>query len=100
MVVEEHRALVREVLSRALAGEGTLEFEFTVRTVDGHLRDMLFNATPQRDAGGRVIGAYGVGQVRVGRGGGWGSQSSLSGGVVSVSIFLSLSLFSRSFSFG
>jgi PAS domain S-box-containing protein len=66
MVVEEHHAHVREVLTRALAGEGTSSFEFTVRTADGRLRDVLFNATAQRDAAGRVVGAYGVGQVRAG----------------------------------
>jgi hypothetical protein len=66
MVVPEDTETVREVLSRALAGEGTSEFEFTVSTADGRLRDMLFNATTQRDAAGRVVGVYGVGQVRVG----------------------------------
>ena len=50
------------MLTKALDGMATANFEFSFCTKDkGHI-DILFNATPRKDKDGFVIGVIGVGQ--------------------------------------
>lgn len=61
-VVDENKTLLREVMGKALRGEGTTSFEFSVDTKDGKKLETLFNATTRRDVLGNIVGAIGVGQ--------------------------------------
>jgi PAS domain S-box-containing protein len=58
----DYRASVRLVLSNALQGQGTANFEFRLYTKDNRCVEVLLNATPRTDASGRIVGVLGVGQ--------------------------------------
>ena len=58
----DYRASVRQVLSNALQGQVTANFEFQLCTKDNKCVDVLLNATPRTDASGRIVGILGVGQ--------------------------------------
>jgi PAS domain S-box-containing protein len=58
----DYRASVRLVLSNALQGQVTANFEFPLRTKDNKCVEVLLNATPRTDVSGRIVGMLGVGQ--------------------------------------
>ena len=58
----DYRASVRQVLSNALQGQVTANFEFPLCTKDNKCVEVLLNATPRTDASGRIVGMLGVGQ--------------------------------------
>ena len=58
----DYRASVRQVLSNALQGQVTANFEFPLCTKDNKCVEVLLNATPRTDASGRIVGVLGVGQ--------------------------------------
>jgi signal transduction histidine kinase len=53
---------VGDVLSKALNGEETVNFEFSFFNKSGSRVDVLTNSTTRRDAAGKVIGVVSVGQ--------------------------------------
>ncbi|CAK0900951.1 unnamed protein product, partial [Prorocentrum cordatum] len=61
-ITQEHRERVQTVLTEAIAGAETANFQFPLMTKDGHQIDILLNATTRRDAQGNVTGVVGVGQ--------------------------------------
>ncbi len=61
-ITDEFKGLLREVQGKALRGEGTTSFEFSIRTRDGRQAELLFNATTRRDVSGNIIGLIGIGQ--------------------------------------
>eukprot|EP00931_Biecheleriopsis_adriatica_P080431 TRINITY_DN5377_c0_g1_i2.p1 TRINITY_DN5377_c0_g1~~TRINITY_DN5377_c0_g1_i2.p1 ORF type:complete len:316 (-),score=87.70 TRINITY_DN5377_c0_g1_i2:701-1648(-) len=61
-ITEEFKVSVDEVLSAALAGRETANFEFPMFTKSGARLDILLNATTRRGPSGDVIGVIGVGQ--------------------------------------
>ena len=58
----DYRASVQSVLSNALQGQVTTNFEFPLNTKDSRCVEVLLNATPRTDASGRIVGMLGVGQ--------------------------------------
>ena len=61
-ITQEFRAPVQRVLSNALQGENTANFEFPLYTKDGRPVEVLLNATPRIDSAGQLVGVVGVGQ--------------------------------------
>ena len=53
---------VKQVFDRALAGVSTSAFEFPLYSKSGKRIEVLLNANPRRDAGGKITGVVGVGQ--------------------------------------
>ncbi|KAG1709124.1 hypothetical protein DVH05_022756 [Phytophthora capsici] len=58
----EFRPIVAEVLSQALRGEETANFEFPLITRPGTRIEILLNATPRYDSNGSIVGVVGIGQ--------------------------------------
>ncbi|KAG2502506.1 hypothetical protein JM18_009879, partial [Phytophthora kernoviae] len=58
----EFRPIVAEVLSQALQGVETANFEFPLITRPGTRIEILLNATPRYDANGSIVGVVGIGQ--------------------------------------
>merc|ERR1712050_444690 len=58
----ENRRSVTEVLSKALAGEETANYELPLLSKFGERYTVLLNATTRRDSRGKIIGVVGVGQ--------------------------------------
>ncbi|GLE00417.1 hypothetical protein PINS_up009174 [Pythium insidiosum] len=58
----EYRNAVQEVLSKALNGIETANFEFPLITKSGRRLDILLNATPKYDHFGNICGVVGIGQ--------------------------------------
>ncbi|EKX46591.1 hypothetical protein GUITHDRAFT_45786, partial [Guillardia theta CCMP2712] len=58
----DYRVSVSQVLTNALKGRGTANFEFPLFTVDKRRVEVLLNATPRKDISGNVVGVIGVGQ--------------------------------------
>ncbi|GMF60753.1 unnamed protein product [Phytophthora fragariaefolia] len=58
----EFRPIVAEVLSKALTGEETANFEFPLITRPGTRIEILLNATPRYDSNGSIVGVVGIGQ--------------------------------------
>jgi len=58
----EFRPVVAEVLSQALKGVETANFEFPLITRPGTRIEILLNATPRNDANGNIVGVVGIGQ--------------------------------------
>ena len=50
------------MLSNALRGENTANFEFPLYTKAGRPVEVLLNATPRIDSAGKLVGVVGVGQ--------------------------------------
>jgi PAS domain S-box-containing protein len=61
-ITKEYRPSVQEVLSNAMRGKETANFEFVLFSKTGTPVEVLLNATSRRDADGRIIGVVGVGQ--------------------------------------
>ena len=61
-IADEHKASVDEVLTKALSGAETANFEFPLLTRSGDQVDVLLNSTTRRDDKGLIIGAIGFGQ--------------------------------------
>ncbi|GMF47280.1 unnamed protein product [Phytophthora fragariaefolia] len=61
-ISEDYRDAVGKVLSKAMEGEGTANFDFPLITKHGHRLDILLNATPKYDHFGNICGAVGIGQ--------------------------------------
>merc|ERR1711879_364193 len=59
---EEYREEVGRVLTDALQGNETANYEFPLFSRDGDRREILLNATTRRGAEGEVVGVIGVGQ--------------------------------------
>jgi len=59
---EAYRQEVGRVLTAALEGKETANFEFPLFTKHGRRREILLNATPRRGRDDEVIGVIGVGQ--------------------------------------
>uniref|UniRef100_A0AAV1UC33 histidine kinase n=1 Tax=Peronospora matthiolae TaxID=2874970 RepID=A0AAV1UC33_9STRA len=58
----EFRPIVAEVLSQALKGVETANFEFPLITRPGTRIEILLNATPRYDLSGNIVGVVGIGQ--------------------------------------
>uniref|UniRef100_M4BMP1 histidine kinase n=1 Tax=Hyaloperonospora arabidopsidis (strain Emoy2) TaxID=559515 RepID=M4BMP1_HYAAE len=58
----EFRPIVAEVLSQALRGVETANFEFPLITRPGTRIEILLNATPRYDSNGNIVGVVGIGQ--------------------------------------
>ncbi|CAI5742993.1 unnamed protein product [Hyaloperonospora brassicae] len=58
----DHRAGVAAVMSKAMDGEGTANFEFPLITKTGRRVDILLNATPRYNQHGDIVGVVGIGQ--------------------------------------
>ena len=58
----DHGSSVQEVLSKALNGEETSNYDLVLYTKSGDRVEVLLNATARRDVDGTVIGVVGVGQ--------------------------------------
>ena len=61
-ITQEYRDSVGKVLSAALKGDQTANFEFPLITKDGRRLDILLNATTRRDEKDKVTGVIGIGQ--------------------------------------
>jgi PAS domain S-box-containing protein len=61
-IADDYKASVGEVLAKALKGNETANFEFTLFTKLGNRVDVLMNSTTRRDASGEITGVVGVGQ--------------------------------------
>ncbi|RLN74284.1 hypothetical protein BBJ28_00006235, partial [Nothophytophthora sp. Chile5] len=61
-IPEDFQEAVGTVLSQALEGAETANFEFPLVTKDGRRLEILLNATPRYDEKGAVIGVVGIGQ--------------------------------------
>ncbi|CAH0487064.1 unnamed protein product [Peronospora farinosa] len=61
-ITEDYREAVGLVLSKALEGVETANFEFPLMTKSGRRVEILLNATPRNDEHGEVIGMVGIGQ--------------------------------------
>jgi PAS domain S-box-containing protein len=61
-IADDYKASVGEVLAKALKGNETANFEFTLFTKSGNRVDVLMNSTTRRDASGEITGVVGVGQ--------------------------------------
>lgn len=61
-ITEEFKRSVNEVLTKALAGSETANFEFPLFTKNSERKLILLNATTRRGPDGEVIGVIGVGQ--------------------------------------
>nr|CCA23345.1 hybrid signal transduction histidine kinase putative [Albugo laibachii Nc14] len=58
----EYRPIVADVLSKALKGIQTANFEFPLITRPGTRIEILLNATPRMDSNGTIVGVVGIGQ--------------------------------------
>lgn len=58
----EYRPIVADVLSKALKGIQTANFEFPLITRPGTRIEILLNATPRMDSNGNIVGVVGIGQ--------------------------------------
>jgi PAS domain S-box-containing protein len=61
-VADDYMVAVGDVLAKALNGEETVNFEFSLFSKSGSRVNVLTNSTTRRDAAGKVIGVVGVGQ--------------------------------------
>ncbi|ETW00225.1 hypothetical protein, variant [Aphanomyces invadans] len=61
-ITEDYRKAVGYVLSRALQGTETANFEFPLITKTGRRVEILLNATPRYNELGKVMGMVGIGQ--------------------------------------
>lgn len=61
-IAEESQAEVADVLSKALEGIETANFEFPLVTKSGRKLNILLNATPRYDHSGNITGVVGIGQ--------------------------------------
>jgi len=61
-ITEDYRDAVSAVLSKALDGTDTANFEFPLVTKAGRRVEILLNATPRFNEHGTVIGMVGIGQ--------------------------------------
>ncbi|OWZ22054.1 Hybrid signal transduction histidine kinase [Phytophthora megakarya] len=61
-IPHDYRTGVSEVMSKAMEGEGTANFEFPLITKTGRRVDILLNATPRYNQHGDIVGVVGIGQ--------------------------------------
>eukprot|EP00928_Gymnodinium_smaydae_P025622 TRINITY_DN2034_c0_g1_i6.p1 TRINITY_DN2034_c0_g1~~TRINITY_DN2034_c0_g1_i6.p1 ORF type:complete len:2576 (-),score=526.78 TRINITY_DN2034_c0_g1_i6:89-7759(-) len=61
-ITEEYKESVNQVLTEALRGKDTANFEFPLFTKLSEKKLILLNATTRRGPGGEIIGVIGVGQ--------------------------------------
>lgn len=61
-ITEDYKEAVGCVLSKALAGSETANFEFPLMTKTGRRVEILLNATPRFNELGKVMGMVGIGQ--------------------------------------
>eukprot|EP00931_Biecheleriopsis_adriatica_P106544 TRINITY_DN8097_c0_g3_i2.p1 TRINITY_DN8097_c0_g3~~TRINITY_DN8097_c0_g3_i2.p1 ORF type:complete len:1813 (-),score=330.93 TRINITY_DN8097_c0_g3_i2:209-5092(-) len=61
-IQSENQKSVAEVLSKALQGQETANYELSLRSKNGEHYTVLLNATTRRDAEGNIKGVVGVGQ--------------------------------------
>ena len=61
-ITPEFHESVNAVLTNALAGKQTDNYEFPLYTKGGERVEVLLNATTRRDASGAIVGVVGVGQ--------------------------------------
>jgi PAS domain S-box-containing protein len=61
-ITDEYKAQVQAVLNAACDGQETANFTFPLVTKTNRRVEVLLNATPRKDATGKVIGMVGVGQ--------------------------------------
>jgi PAS domain S-box-containing protein len=61
-IADDYKLSVGAVLSKALQGEETANYEFPLFTHSGARVDVLLNSSTRRDALGQIVGVVGVGQ--------------------------------------
>ena len=61
-IIDEYKVAVNSVLSKAMQGTETDNFEFPFITKQGQRVEVLLNATTRRDTTGKTLGVVGVGQ--------------------------------------
>ena len=61
-ISDAYKASLKEVLDKALKGENTANFEFSLSTRNGQNVIIMLNATARRDASGNIVGVFGMAQ--------------------------------------
>jgi PAS domain S-box-containing protein len=61
-ITDDYKVAVGHALAKALSGEETVNFKFSLFSKSGSRVDILTNSTTRRDAAGKVIGVVSVGQ--------------------------------------
>jgi PAS domain S-box-containing protein len=61
-ITDDYKVSVGEVLTSALKGDETANYEFPLFTKSGDRVDVLLNSTTRRDITGKIVGVVGVGQ--------------------------------------
>jgi PAS domain S-box-containing protein len=61
-ITDDYKVSVGEVLASALKGDETANYEFLLFNKSGARVDVLLNSTTRRDATGKIVGVFGVGQ--------------------------------------
>ncbi|MFT4800959.1 MAG: PAS domain S-box-containing protein [Flavobacteriaceae bacterium] len=61
-ITEDYKKLVKQVLSDALKGEETTNFEFPFFTKEGSRVIILLNSSTRKNTNGEIVGVLGVGQ--------------------------------------
>lgn len=61
MIGDDYKASLGEVLTNALRGEETANFEFSLCSKSGDRFDILVNTNTRHDIAGQIIGAIGAG---------------------------------------
>ena len=61
-IMDEYKESVKQVLTNALQGIETSNYEFPLHAKDGKLLTILLNATSRRDVKGNITGVIGFGQ--------------------------------------
>jgi PAS domain S-box-containing protein len=61
-IADDYKVAVGDVVAKALNGDETVNFEFSLFSKSGSRVDVLTNSATRRDAAGKVIGVVGIGQ--------------------------------------
>jgi PAS domain S-box-containing protein len=61
-IADDHKVAVGNILAKALNGEETVNFEFSLFSKSGSRVDIVTNSATRRDAAGQIVGVVGVGQ--------------------------------------
>lgn len=61
-ILDGYKVSVTDLLKSALRGKAVTNYELPIYTRTGQVVTILFNATPRKDADGKIIGVLGVGQ--------------------------------------
>ena len=66
IMIDEFRESIQKVLGRAMGGENTSSFAFSLVSKVGRRLEILMNATSRRNFNGDIVGVVCIGQVKRG----------------------------------